>query len=77
MNLLKRMVESPVFYALMGLVAFLSDPLGIRGLFWLAPECMAVSLVFLIIRWKDIGRISVVATVSLLLIIAILAIPNW
>jgi intracellular septation protein A len=67
---------SPLFFSVLSIVFFLTDPLGYVGpvlaaLFWLA------GIAVLIVRWKKISRVHAITTIALLVILVLGAVPNW
>jgi hypothetical protein len=69
-------IGSPLFFSVLSIVFFLTDPLGYIGpvlaaLFWLA------GIAVLIVRWKKISRVHAMITIAFLVILVLVGVPNW
>lgn len=70
-------IGSPLFFSLLSLVFFAADPMGSRGLIFIAALFGLTGITVLIIRWKKIGRIHATLSIILFIMLVLVGVPNW
>lgn len=70
-------IRDPLFFAALSWVFFVADPLGHNGLFFVTALCWLIGIMALIVRWKKISRVNTTISIVLLVILALVAVPNW
>jgi hypothetical protein len=70
-------IGSPLFFSVLSIVFLLADILGLNGLVYVAVLFWLAGIAVLIVRWKKISRVHAIITIALLVILVLVAVPNW